>query len=162
MSYDVQSQSPRSTIDTRAENLLTRLIRVGQERVRRQFFRECRNIEQNRFGILEPRKRWERADETRFLGAAFVWGQRHDRRADRVAPAFFGLRFRQNKPPPQCRWGAFENPQFKWAPKPRVVLENSSKETMSVPYGFNVGSPKGSPRVEHGRGFAWVNQTRSL
>src|SRR5262249_35223017 len=64
----------------------------------------------------------------------------------------------QNKPPPQCRWGAFENPQFKWVPETLEVLETSSKEPKSVPYGFNVGSPKGSPRVEHGRGCAWITR----
>jgi len=26
------------------------------------------------------------------------------------------------KPPPQCRWGAFENPQFKWV---RQALEET-------------------------------------
>jgi hypothetical protein len=64
----------------------------------------------------------------------------------------------RDKPPPQCRWGAFENPQFKWVPETLEGLETSSKEPMSVPYGFNVGSPKGSPLVEHGRGFAWITR----
>ena len=59
---------------------------------------------------------------------------------------------RAKKPPPQCRRGAFENPQFKWAPETLERLASQSKESISVPYGFNVGSPKGSPRIEHGRG----------
>ena len=30
---------------------------------------------------------------------------------------------------------------------------------ISVPVGFNVGSPKGPPLIEHGRGSAWIDQT---
>src|SRR4051794_29211662 len=66
----------------------------------------------------------------------------------------------RDKPPPKCRWGAFENPQFRWEPKAHE--EQSPKESESVPYGFSVGSPKGPPRIEHGRGLAWLDQTNSM
>src|SRR5262249_25829752 len=58
----------------------------------------------------------------------------------------------QDNPPPQCRWGAFENPQFKWVPETLERLASNLKEPNSVPYGLNVGSPKGPPLIEHGRG----------
>jgi hypothetical protein len=35
----------------------------------------------------------------------------------------------QDQPPPQCRWGAFENPQFKWVPETLEGLKDSSKES---------------------------------
>src|SRR5215813_10036011 len=54
------------------------------------------------------------------------------------------------KPPPQCRWGAFENPQFKWVPE--TYREQSQRSRIGSQRVF-IGSPKGPPLVEHGRGL---------
>ena len=46
--------------------------------------------------------------------------------------------------------GAFENPQFKW--EPQTCERLNLKRPVLGPDGLYVGSPKGPPSVEHGRG----------
>ncbi len=179
----VHPKPARDRVDPGQRHSLARPVRDREERSRLDFLGEGRGVKQHRTRGRPAGQISERRDNRGFLSASVGNLQRGDRIPKEAPPLTLGpeasrgdvrprnihrdhrpIVRKTRTPPRRARQAAGEINLRRNAVEVLLRTRSSSgnlrpsrrkipRGTISVPYGFNVGSPKGPPLVEHGRGL---------